>query len=305
MTGPVFRRILVPVDLGNSSIAPLRYTSLFAQRFKSDVTVLYADQLAAQFSEFDPAFVASQIRPAEEKARADAALRAFSASHLTGVTPATVVIAGYPIPTIIRAADEQNVDLIIMGTHGRRGWRRALAGSVADGVVHAASQPVLVVPSWREGRPYPDTIRRVVCPVNFTDAARQALDYACTLAKTFESELVLVHVQESNDVDSLAVHARFREWLPDPQTRQCSFRELVLRGGPAERLLDCVEDLDADMLVMGAQTKWIRSESIIGTTAERLLRFSPVPILTVTRKAVAPEDKIKPESVLAVGAKAR
>lgn len=53
---------------------------------------------------------------------------------------------------------------------------------------------------------------------------------------------------------------------------------------------DTGEDVRADLLVMGAALSWLRTESVIGTTAERLLRFSPVPVLTVTRKAVASES---------------
>lgn len=305
MTEPLFKKILVPVDLGGSSVAPLRYAGLFARHFNSEVTVMFADELATLFGDFDPAFIEQHVHPDQEQEREEKALRAFAADHMTGVTPSTIVIAGHPVPSIVRVAKEKNADLIIMGTHGRRGWRRALAGSVADGVVRAASHPVLVVPAWREGRPYPDRIQRVLCPVNFTDAARDAVDYACKLAGAFESELVLVHVQESGEVDSQSIHDRFREWLPDPRRTSCSFRELVLRGGAAERILDCVEDVGADLLVMGAQVKWMRTESIIGTTAERLLRFSPVPILTVTRKAVAPEEKNRAEEVLAADGIAR
>jgi nucleotide-binding universal stress UspA family protein len=300
MTEPLFKKILVPVDLGDSSIAPLHYAGLLARQFDSEVTLMYADELASLFRDFDPEFIAYPVQPAEDAARDENAVRDFAARHLTGVAaPPIVVIPGHPVASIVRVAKEQNADLIIMGTHGRRGWWRALAGSVADGVVRGASQPVLVVPAQREGRPYPEGIRRVICPVNFTDAARDAVEYACTLASAFESELVLVHVQESGDVDSQVIHDRFREWLPDARRTPCSFREVVLRVGPAERVLDCVEDVGADLLVMGAQVKWLRAESIIGTTAERLLRFSPVPILTVKRKAVAPEEGNPAEEALA------
>jgi nucleotide-binding universal stress UspA family protein len=300
MSEPLFRKILVPVDLGDSSIAPVRYAGLFARRFGSELTLMYANELAALFGNFDPAWIEYNADPARERERDEAALRAFAADYLTGVTPSTLIVAGHPVTSIVQTAKEQSADLIIMGTHGRRGWRRALAGSVADGVVRAASQPVLVLPAHYDGRMPDDRIGRVVCPVNFTEAARDAVQYACRIASNFESELVLVHVQEEGDADSEFVHSQFRKWLPHERRSPCSFRELVLRGGPAERVLDCVEDVGADLLVMGAQVKRLRTESVLGTTAERLLRFSPVPILTITRKAVAPAEKIPAEEALAL-----
>ncbi len=299
MSQSLFSKILVPVDLGDTSIAPLRYAGLFARHFGSEVTLIFADELVTLFGDFDPEWIEYHVHPAQQKEREEQALRAFAADHLPGITPSTIVATGHPVSTIVNVARDQNADLIIMGTHGRRGWRRALVGSVADGVVRAASRPVLVVPGWPEGPPYPEKIRRIACPVNFTEAARDAVEYACTLASAFGSELVLIHVQESGDVDSQAVHEQFKAWLPDDRRARCSVREFALRGGPAERVLDCVEDVGADLLVMGAQLKWLRAESIIGTTAERLLRFSPVPILTVTRKALAPEEKSYGEESLA------
>lgn len=299
MTEPIFNRILVPVDLGDTSIAPLHYAALFARAFGSGLTVMFADELATLFADYDPEWNDEHVRPLEDKDKDEQALRAFASRHLAGVDPSMIVVAGHPVTSIVRVAQEENADLIIMGTHGRRGWRRALAGSVADGVVRATTKPVLVVPAWREGRPFPDRIQRVICPVNFTDAARDAVDYACTLATAFGAEVVLVHVQESGDADTQEVHDWFREWLPQEWRTRCSFREVVVRGGPAERVLDSVEDIGADLLVMGAQLKWLRAESIIGTTAERLLRFSPIPILTVTRQAVAPEERHHAEEPVA------
>ena len=58
-----------------------------------------------------------------------------------------------------------------------------------------------------------------------------------------------------------------------------------MRGGPAERVLDCADDLDCDLLVVGAQHKLWRDDTVIGTTTERLIRFASTPVLVVPRAA--------------------
>ena len=283
---PLFKRILTPVDLGSSSIAALHYTSIFAKRFGSSVTLVYADELASLFADYDPAWVAYHVQPQSEGFRIEDSLRAFAAEHLRDVeSPATIVVPEHPVKAIIRAATETNADLIVMGTHGRRGWRRALAGSVADGVVRAAARPVLVVPEQRHRSAHPEEVTRVVCPVNFTEAARTAVVCAAGVAAAFDAELIVVHVAEVPIADTESIQEYFRQWLGEEIRARSSFRELVLRGGAAERVLDCVEDVNADLLVLGAEVKWLRNESVIGTTTERLLRFSPVPVLTVARTA--------------------
>ncbi|HSP33858.1 MAG TPA: universal stress protein [Thermoanaerobaculia bacterium] len=274
------KRVLVPIDLGATCIPALHYAAIFARRFDADVTLMYADELSSLFSDYNPAGI-------EER------LRAFAAEHAPEIEkPETIVVPEHPVTAIVRAIPRTGSDLVIMGTHGRRGWRRALAGSVADGVVRAASRPVLVVPEHRH-QSKPERITRVICPVNFTDAARGAAASAAALAAAFDAELILVHVAENdiNAPDAAAIHDYFESWVTDDMRSHSSFREIVLRGGAAERVLDCVEDLGADLLVVGAQVKWLRSESVIGTTSERLLRFAPVPVLTVTRAPVeAPRE---------------
>ncbi len=285
----MFKKILAPVDLDDTAVAPLHYACIFARHFGSEVTLMYADELASLFGGYDPAFLAYHIPEGEETAREEEALRNLAARYLTaGPVPAVVAVPGPPVASIVNLAKDKHADLIVMGTRGDRGWRRALTGSVADAVVRSATQPVLVVPSRRDGRPYPDTIQRVVCPVNFTAASRDALIYATRLADTFRAELLLVHVHEADGIDSDTVHDRFRSYVPSDLREHCRIRELVLRGGPAERVLECVEDENAELLVMGTQRKMLRSETIIGTTSERLLRFSPVPILSVTHKQGVP-----------------
>ena len=293
MSEPLFTHILAPVDLGDASIDALHLSALFSRTFGAKVTLLYADELATLFADYDPAWISYNVSPQEEEARVQEAIGKLAAEHLKGVErPEIIVVPGHPIATISRMSRERNVDLIIMGTHGRRGWRRALVGSVADAIVREAKPPVLVVPKRIEG-PQSETITRVVCPVNFTDSAKAAVRYAAGVASAFGAELMLVHVAENTPpgVEPANVDEMLESWLPHDVPLRSSLRHLVLRGGPAERVLDCVEDLHADLLVLGAQIRWLRAESVIGTTSERLLRFSPVPILTVTRRVPEPAER--------------
>ena len=284
MTQPAFRNVLVPVDLGESSVAAMPCAELFARNLGSQVTLLFVDELAMLSGEFAPEVLAYGVDSFEEARRHEAALRKFAIEHLPEQDVATIVRAGNPIATIVRVAEETHADLVIMGTHGRRGWRRLLAQSVANGVVRNASRPVLVVPLLRENIKRATSFERVVCPVNFNDASRDAVKYAFAMAQSLRSELIIAHVHEDDAEDSLQIHDRIRSWLPVMHPAP-PIREVILHGGPAERILDCVEECRADLVVMGAQVKWIGHTTALGNTAERLLRFAPVPVLTIPRAA--------------------
>src|SRR5512142_929886 len=203
MNAPAFKKILTPIDLDDTSIAPLHYAGLFAHHFGAEVTLMYADEVASLFGGYDPEFLAYHMPATEDTARSEDALHNLAERHLKGVRIASAeAVPGPPVTSIVRFAKDHGSDLIIMGTHGGGGWRRALTGSVADGVVRASPVPVLVVPPRRDGRSHPGKISRILCPVNFTEASRAALGYAASVAGVFNAELVLVHVHEYDAIDS-------------------------------------------------------------------------------------------------------
>ena len=293
--------ILAPTDLSASSIPALRYARLFADRFAAKLTVMYTDPIVYPVEIAGPASGVFINTTPEHQAR----LRREVEQHADPVMesrPYDVdVTIGQPVPSILAAASQRNADLVIMGTHLRHGWRRALLGSVSEGVLHGSDCPVLTVATGDEhagAAPY--AVTNVMCPVNFTDVSRESLGAAGRIAKAFGARLTVVHVIEGGEViDPNTDEARVRQWIAPELRHVVSYRELVVRGGPAERVLDCADDLGADLLVIGAQHKLFRDATVIGTTTERLIRFAPCPVLVIPRQAVrrgsqvaAPEELV-------------
>ena len=145
MSSTMFSTIVCPVDFSNYSLRALRYGTVLAGRFGGRVTVLHvANRLLAQAATaaYDVAAM-NRDTNAELRALADAI-----AAKAGGVTPEirTVVRVGDPAAEIIKGADEEDADLIVMGTHGRSGYRRMFFGSVTEQVLRRSSVPVLAVP---------------------------------------------------------------------------------------------------------------------------------------------------------------
>jgi nucleotide-binding universal stress UspA family protein len=144
----MFTRILVPTDFSEPSEAALEYAKGLAARFGASLRLVHVVE--------DPivtgAFGAETYVP--EPIGFSAALRADAEQRLaTLLTPAdlgtlratTEVLSGPSASTIVNAARELGVDLIVMGTHGRTGVVHALMGSVTERVVRSAPCPVLTV----------------------------------------------------------------------------------------------------------------------------------------------------------------
>jgi len=281
------RRILVPTDLSEPSRIELDYALLFADTFSAELALFYANPIGFQFDLLTGAPMYVSGLTADELAWSQEEVRSYAEKSLQGRKYQIAIEAGEPVPSIVGYSREFAADLLVMATHGLRGWRRTTLGSVTEGVVHDASCPVLSI-ARSDRRQFTPGVTKIVCPINFSDVARESLRTAASLAKLFACELVIVHVVEPHEAETAASdEQRVRSWIaPDVQSN-CTYREIVVRGGAAERILDCVEDLGADLLVIGAQHKLFRDTTVIGTTTERLIRFSRVPVLTIGRAAAA------------------
>jgi nucleotide-binding universal stress UspA family protein len=281
-----YQRILVPTDMSDFSVEAVRYASLLQGWLGSRVTLLYADETHFPIDVLDTPLGYYLDEAPQEKAELQERLRRFAVDHMRGADE-VLIVQDTPARAIVRTAKEMRADLIIMGTHGRTGWRRALLGSVTENVLHETDCPVLTVtPQALASRETID-IRNIVCPVNFTYVAREALRHACSLALSFGAELRIVYVAEGVDAPRLReVEEAFRIWV-DPEVRDRARYQLsvVSEGEPAERVLRLAGDVKTDLIVLGAQHKFFSDATVIGTTTERITRFARCPVLTIARKA--------------------
>lgn len=293
MNAYTIRNILTPTDMSDSGIPALRYARLFADRLEAKLTVMYTDPLVYPIDfvgAAEPMFVAAAP---EHEVRLREEVSQHISPHLGDHPYEILVTVGQPVPAVLHAADELQSDLIVMGTHARHGWRRAILGSVSEGVAHGSHVPVLTV-SARDQLSSTADVTRIICPVNMTEVARESLRVAASIAEVFGAELHVIHVVEPGDAgDPVNDDERVRQWVDPQMEKKIAFRQLVVRGGPAERVLDTADELRADLLVIGAQHRMFRDATVIGTTSERLIRFASCPVLMVPRVAPGQRSRSK------------
>lgn len=145
----LIRTILVPVDFSDCSLAGLTYAVRFAKEVGARIVVVHVADLGPVMmttgcGDYDsPAYIKAARRRC-----ADQMQSFLKRVDFDGVRVDTSAVAGYCPAAIYQAAAKEDVDLIVISTHGRTGLRRAFIGSVAEGTVRHAACPVLVVPSF-------------------------------------------------------------------------------------------------------------------------------------------------------------
>lgn len=138
---PSIRHILVATDFSESSQRARELALEFARKFGAQITLIHVNVPPPTYGG------EGMYWPTDELTRQAAAALDGALAALKKEYPESESVLGYGVPweQIVTAAKERNADLIVVGTHGRRGVPRALLGSVAEKVVRMSPVPVLTV----------------------------------------------------------------------------------------------------------------------------------------------------------------
>jgi len=142
------RAILVPVDFSPVSAEAVELAAQLGQAFAVPVWLLHVAQPDPDFVGYDvgPPNVREQV--AHEMRDTHGHLQDYSAKlRERGIEATALQVQGATVDTILREAARLGADLILLGSHGHGALRRALLGSVSEGVLHGARCPVVIVPS--------------------------------------------------------------------------------------------------------------------------------------------------------------
>ncbi len=155
-------RILVPIDFSSYSKEALQFAVPFARKFKAELILLHVVEPAIYPADFNFGQVGIPSIEDELRSKAIAELNKLADKETKRRARSSVMVrVGKPFIEIITAAKEENIDLIIMATHGHSGIEQILFGSTAERVVRKAHCPVLTVRS-REMPEVPDTQKKKI-----------------------------------------------------------------------------------------------------------------------------------------------
>lgn len=199
-------------------------------------------------------------------------------------------------PTLVEYAQGHEVDLVVMGTHGRRGVRRVLFGSVAEEVLRTAPCPVLTTRAPEEDTEAPAApgVERIVVPIDFSKPSRAALQYAARLVPVYDALMTLVHVVqlpsiptvyelEFPDLSPEDIEARVQTVLEDwgdSVSVDRGDRSCVVESGEAVPTLLRVAADPSNLIVMATRGLSGVKRTVLGSVAEGVIRRAPGPVIS-------------------------
>lgn len=228
-----------------------------------------------------------------ETAEAQAKEEANQLAHtFEGVEHEAVIADGDVWEQIADQIAKEHIDLIVMGTHGRKGLQKVFLGSVAENVLRRAECPVLTVgPQVRVGPERCVAMKHILLAANFSPASETAAGYALSLAQESQALLDIVHVIEPPKASEAARTAeltagylsRMRAMIPPEAELWCEPNTMVEVGEPAEQILNVAKARRADLIVLGIKSASAApgATHIPWATAHRIIAAAECPVLTV------------------------
>jgi len=296
ITLPVSKRIglkniLFLTDFSDPSGTALQYATMMARAYDSKVTALHV--VVPSIYTYMAGEMSASVLDAED----DTAQKEMGRvqAELAGLPNEVIIRRDTAVwPSLTKVLHEQEIDLIVLGTHGRTGLKKVIFGSTAEEVFRRTTVPVLTVgPAVRRPAHSGAQFQCVLFATDFNSVSNVAASYAMSLAQENQSRLVLLHVlptpklgKGNRSVDLSVAEAlhRLQDVLPRDAELWCRPEPVVEHGKPGDQILATAERRGADLIVLGVRGMDRPAELAPRTdraTAYEVIAHASCPVLTL------------------------
>ncbi|MGB8476543.1 MAG: universal stress protein [Candidatus Acidiferrum sp.] len=255
-----FKNVLFLTDFSEPSSEALPFAMAIARGYGSKVYAAHVI-LPSTFAYMTPEAAGALLDEEEEAAKVEIGR---VDAQLTGLQREILLERGSNLWEVVsRLLKEREIDLIVLGTHGRTGLKKALLGSAAEEVFRRSRVPVLMSgPDARADTHSGGRFRRVLFATDFNDVSSLAAPYAVSLAQENQAQLILLHVLPQPKPGKVAISEglsvaeaahQLEDLVPEEARQWCLPRAVVEHGDPAPRILAAAKGCGADLIVLGVR----------------------------------------------------
>ena len=282
--GVALKHILFAVDFSHATPAALSYVAALGRRHGSKVYLAHVIM-----SEMYPFLSPEALTQAfEESQRHVKKQLADLSKQLEGIPNEPLLGHGEVTDALTEMTKRHDIDLVVAGTHSRRGIRRFVLGSVAEEIFRNSPCPVLTVGPHVARALQEISFRHILHPTDLSEESLAAAPYACSLAWEDSARITVLHVlpQISATYPGVKVLAKalqdeMKKLIPAEAECRCQRDFEVELGDPVETILKVAKERHADLIVMGVRRAQALASHFEGNVAYRVVASAECPVLTV------------------------
>jgi nucleotide-binding universal stress UspA family protein len=281
------KRILLPLDLERTNLpgAVVHEAAALTRHFHSEIFVLHVLEPLTFLAGSETADELLEQAVAKEQENLSKCLGPV----LDGKPFKRIVVKGNPAREILRIAREENIDLIVMPTHGYGAFEKFMLGSVTAKVLHRSTCPVWTGAHVKDAPVGQFAIRNVLCAVDFGPLSSKATRWAHEAATEFGAKLTLAHVTPSmeiygpggfhvlGDMKNELVNSAKAQLAQIQQEMDVHAGMFIGSGDVAKVMGQAATETKADLIVVGTRSLAGR----FGDIGYGIIRESPVPVVSI------------------------
>ncbi len=276
------KNILFATDFSEPSMKAFPYVVELSRHFGASVFACHIITPTSLVA------AAPQAVPSLYEAEYDAATKELdnilASSQLKGLTTKPLLSSGILGDSLLEEITENNIDLVIAGTHGRTGLRRFLLGSAVEEICRVSTCPVLTI-----GPDCPTAaikINRILVPTDLSDDSMRALPFVVKLATAYGASVIVLHVlpeETANNPDAIKLSepvCRSMVHTFEPQLAPLKAEFLIESGPVAETILKIAREKAADVIALGIRNAFLPGLHLRSSVAYRVMTAAHCPVVT-------------------------
>jgi nucleotide-binding universal stress UspA family protein len=294
------KKILFPTDFSRCADQALEHAVFLAEKYDAEIHVLHTVTLFNDQS----SVVNEEFKETEEMIKklediAEAQLNKVSDAHedddINIIKAQTRGISA--APAILEYASENSIDLIVMGTNGRRGLGHFFLGSVAEEIVRMSECPVFTIREAKKPTP-PKAKENILVPVDFSEHSQNALANAKEIAKSYQAKIHLLHIIEETIHPAYSLSGkssifdivpnikedcekRLKKMISETAGDEVKTEINIVSGQAANEIINFARDNSMDLIVISTHGLTGLEHLLMGSTTEKVVRMASCPVFTV------------------------
>ena len=295
----MYHRILVPLDTSELAEVALPYAEQMAGRLGSEITLMSVSHSAGEKEQrVFRSYIQETVAVTKERAN-----RYLEKPTGQDVKVESAILVGNPAEEIVDYAERENIDVIVMATHGRSGIGRWALGSVADKVLRATERPVVLIRAKgaRSDMLKKGVFKRALVPLDGSKESEAVIPYIEELASMLGAEVTLLqvlavvyHVYISGDAPAQVPYTE-EEMKPLKASAESYLEKAgsglrgkgvtpkcqVRVGAAGHEIIRLADEIGADIVAMSTHGRSGVGRLVFGSIAEKVVRTGNTPVLLV------------------------
>jgi len=294
-----FNNILCATDLSELSNVSISAAVALAKEFHAKLYICHVVDFTIQAAYGDVVLAPLELQNQTTEYALDHIRQLL---HDQDIDWVPLIATGHPSDEISKIVAENHIDLAVLATHGRSGFKRVILGSVTERLMRILPCPMLIVRSLESDntaiQKYRLNFKKILVGCDFSPYSKLAFQYGLSLAQDFEAELHLVHVVETPEYKDLLktttapkeeadillqkqLTEKLSRMIPKESLAWCQPKIVLLAGRPYEEIIKHSLLNQIDLVVLGIRGGNLIEALFTGSTTDRVARQAPCPVLSV------------------------